>query len=195
LQIPTGGQPPFIGNPSQPWRPPQGGTFHQPYQGGPSYPKPQGGVPNPIPSRLSFGQPYLGVPNPTWGPQGQQSYPPQSSTVYPPQGQIVYPPQGKTVYPPQPNQMTYPPQNQPGFPPFMNLPQQQSNPAYTVQQHPYMGGPTRYNYPPQPVYGPTVVPMPHQFHPQVNRHLPFLTTLDLLYLSRLTNDHILHFPF
>jgi hypothetical protein len=37
--------------------------------------------------------------------------------------------------------------------------------------------------------------MPHQYHPQVNRQLPFLATLDLPDLSRLTNDPILHFPF
>jgi len=89
LHIPTGGQPPFTGqttivtqpmagrqpsfarNPSQQWGVPQGGTFNQPYQGGKSYHNPQGGVPNLVPSRLYFGQPYLGVPNPTWGPQGQ----------------------------------------------------------------------------------------------------------------------------
>jgi hypothetical protein len=76
----VGGQPSFSGNPSQSWGPPQGGTFHQPYQGGPSYPNPQGGVPNPNPSGLYSGQPFLGVLNPTWGPQGQQSYPPQGST-------------------------------------------------------------------------------------------------------------------
>jgi hypothetical protein len=52
-----------------------------------------------------------------------------------------------------------------------------------------------YNYPPQIVYGPTGVPMPHQYHPQVSRQLPFLATLDLPNLSRLTNDTILHFLF
>jgi hypothetical protein len=36
--------------------------------------------------------------------------------------------------------------------------------------------------------------MPHQYHPHVNRQLPFLATLDLLHLSRLNNDHILHSP-
>jgi hypothetical protein len=77
----------------------------------------------------------------------------------------------------------------------MNVPQQSSNPTYPGQQQPYVGGPTRYNYPPQPVYDPTSVPMPHQYHPQVNRQLPFLSTLDLPNLSRLTNDPILHFPF
>jgi hypothetical protein len=191
------------GNPSQSWGVPSGGTFNQPYPGGKSYHNPQGGVSNLVPSRLSFGQPYPGVPNPTWGPQGQQPYPPQGSNVYPPQGdnvyppqgQTVYPPQGKTVYPPQPNQPTYTPQNPPGFTPLMNVPQQPSNPTYPGQQQPYMGGPTGYNYPPQPVYGPTGVPMPHQYHPQVNRQLPFLATLDLPDLSRLTNDPILHFPF
>jgi hypothetical protein len=36
--------------------------------------------------------------------------------------------------------------------------------------------------------------MPHQYHPQINRQLPFLATLDLLDLSRLTNDLIFHSP-
>jgi hypothetical protein len=34
--------------------------------------------------------------------------------------------------------------------------------------------------------------MPHQYHSQINRQLPFLTTLYLLDLSRLTNDPIFH---
>ena len=55
----------------------------------------------------------------------------------------------------------YTPQNQLSFPPLMNIPQQQSNPSYTGKKQPYMGGPTRYNYPPQPVYGPIGVLMPH----------------------------------
>jgi hypothetical protein len=177
--------------------------FHQPYQGGPSYPNPQGGILNPNPSGLHSGQPFPGVPNPTWGPQGQQSYPPQGPNPYPPQGQPSYPPQGKTGYPPQANQENYPPtgytgyppQGQMGFPsPFMNVPQQM-NPTFVGQQQQYMGGPVGYNYPPQPVYDPTGVPMPHQYHPQVNRQLPFLATLDLPDLSRLTNDPILHSPF
>jgi hypothetical protein len=36
--------------------------------------------------------------------------------------------------------------------------------------------------------------MPHQYYPQVNQQLPFLATLDLPDLSRLTNDPILHSP-
>jgi hypothetical protein len=36
--------------------------------------------------------------------------------------------------------------------------------------------------------------MPHQYHPQINRQLPFLATLDLPDLSRLTNDPIFHSP-
>jgi hypothetical protein len=42
-----------------------------------------------------------------------------------------------------------------------------------------MGGNVGYDYPPQPVYGPTGFPMPRKYHPQVNRQLPFLETLDL----------------
>jgi hypothetical protein len=77
----------------------------------------------------------------------------------------------------------------------MNVPKKPSNTAYTSQEQPYMGGHTGYNYPPQPFYSPTGVPMPHQYHPQVNRQLPFLSTMDLLDLSQLKNDPILHFPF
>jgi hypothetical protein len=36
--------------------------------------------------------------------------------------------------------------------------------------------------------------MPHQYHTQINRQLPFLTTLDLPDLSQLTNDPIFHSP-
>ena len=36
--------------------------------------------------------------------------------------------------------------------------------------------------------------MPHQYHLQINRQLPFLATLDLPELSRLTNDPIFHSP-
>jgi hypothetical protein len=89
------------------------------------------------------------------------------------------------------NHPAYNAQNPPGY---ANVSQPSSNPAYPGQQQPYVGGPTGYNYPPNPVYGPTGVPMPHQYHPQVNRQLPFLATLDLPDLSRLTNDPIFHSP-
>jgi hypothetical protein len=69
------------------------------------------------------------------------------------------------------------------------------NPAYIGPQQQYTGEPTCYNYPSQLVYGPTGVPMPHQYHPQVKQQLPFLAKLDLPYLSWLKNDPILHFPF
>jgi hypothetical protein len=36
--------------------------------------------------------------------------------------------------------------------------------------------------------------MLHQYHSQINRQLPFLATLDLPDLSRLTNDPIFHSP-
>ena len=50
----------------------------------------------------------------------------------------------------------------------------------------------------QTTYGPTglssgLPPQSHQY-PQVNRQLPFLTTLDLLDLSRILNDPIRHSP-
>jgi hypothetical protein len=66
--------------------------------------------------------------------------------------------------------------------------------VYPGQHQPHIGGPTSYNYPHNPVYGPTGVPIPHQHYPQVNRQLPFLATLDLPDLSRLTNDPIYHSP-
>jgi hypothetical protein len=80
----AGGKPSFAGNPSQSWGVSSGGTFTQPHIGGHSYHNPQGGVSNLVPSKPSYGQPYLGVPNTTWSPQGQQPYPSQGSNVYPP---------------------------------------------------------------------------------------------------------------
>jgi hypothetical protein len=65
--------------------------------------------------------------------------------------------------------------------------------VYSGQQQPYARGPIGYNYPPNPVYGPIGVPIPHQYQPQFNRQLPFLATLDLPNLSQLTNDPILHY--
>lgn len=52
-----------------------------------------------------------------------------------------------------------------------------------------MGGPPFVN-------GLTGNPMPNQYYqPQpINRQLPFRATLDMPYLSRLTNDPILHSP-
>jgi hypothetical protein len=107
-QIPTGGKPSFGGqvpiisqtiaggkvpsyfvrNPQPSWGPPQGGYFNPPHQGGSSNPNPQGGSLNPNPSRLYSGQPFPGVLNPTWGPQGQSYFPPQGQIGYPPQGQL-----------------------------------------------------------------------------------------------------------
>ena len=86
--------------------------------------------------------------------QGQQQ-------PYPPYGQNFYPPYGKT------QQSNYNPQNPSCYPPFSHVSQPSSNLVYSGQQQPYVGGPTGYNYPPNPFYGPTNVPMPHQYHPQV----------------------------
>jgi hypothetical protein len=58
-----------------------------------------------------------------------------------------------------------------------------------------MGGLVGYKYPPQSLYGPIGVPMPHHYHPQVNQQLPFLSTLDIPYFLRLKNDPILHSSF
>jgi hypothetical protein len=111
--------------------------------------------------------------------------------VYPPPGYTPYHSQGKNVYPPHGkiNHLAYNAQDPPVY---ANVSHPSLNPIYPGQQQPYVGGPTSYNYPPNPVYGPTSVPMPHQYHPQINRQLPFLATLDLPDLSRLTNDPISH---
>jgi hypothetical protein len=89
---------------------------------------------------------------------------------------------------------TYNPQNPSGYPPLTHASQNTSNPVYPGQHQPHTRGPTSYNYPHNPVIGPTGVPMPHQHYPQVNRQLPFLATLDLPDLSQLTNDPIYHSP-
>jgi hypothetical protein len=111
--------------------------------------------------------------------------------VYPPLGSTPYHPQGKNVYPPygQENHLAYNAQNLSGY---ANVSQPSSNPIYPGKQKPYVGGLTSYNYTPSPFYGPSGVPMPHQYHPQINRQLPFLLTLDLPDLSQLTNDLIFH---
>jgi hypothetical protein len=113
--------------------------------------------------------------------------------VYPPLGSTPYHPQGKNFYPPH-GQANYPAYNAQNPLDYANVSHPSSNPAYLGQQQPYVGGPTGYNYPPNPIYGPTSVTMPHQYHPQINRQLPFLVTLDLPDLSQLTNDPIFHSP-
>jgi hypothetical protein len=75
-----------------------------------------------------------------------------------------------------------------------NFPTQSMNPMMPTPQpyqQQYMEGSS------QLVYGPTSVPIPCQYYqyPQANRQLSFLDTLDLVDLSRLTNDLILHAPF
>jgi hypothetical protein len=64
-------------------------------------------------------------------------------------------------------------------------------------QPPYMGGPSGFSIPSQPIYDPAGVPMSHGYYlyPQANRQIQFLATLDLFDLSHLTNDIILHAPF
>jgi hypothetical protein len=112
-------------------------------------------------------------------------YLPPISTAYHPQGKNVYPPHGQSNHP------AYNAQNPPSY---ANVSHPSLNPAYPGQHQPYVGGPNGYNYPPNLVYGPTGVPMPHQYHPQINRQPHFLTTLDLPDLSRLMNDPIFHSP-
>jgi hypothetical protein len=164
----AGGKPSFAGNPSQSWGISSGGTFIQPHIGGHSSHNPPGGVSNHVPSGISYGQSYPGgIPNTTWSSLGPQSYPSHGSNVYPPPGPTPYHSQGKNVYPPhgQANHSAYDAQNPPGY---ANVSHPSSNPSYPSQQQPYVGGPTGYNYPPNPVYGPTGVSMPHQYHPQIN---------------------------
>jgi hypothetical protein len=62
----AGGQPSFVGNPSQSSGVSSGGTFTQPHIGGHSYNNPLGGVSNPIPFGTSYAQSYPGcIPNTT----------------------------------------------------------------------------------------------------------------------------------
>jgi hypothetical protein len=113
--------------------------------------------------------------------------------VYSPTGSTPYHSQGKNVYPPhgQINHLAYNAHTPLGY---ANVSHPSSNPVYPGHQQPYVGGPTGYNYPPNLVYGHTGVPMLHQYHPQINRQLPFLATLDLPDLSQLTNDPTFHSP-
>jgi hypothetical protein len=190
-QPPFGGKPLFGGKPQFWGKPPFGGKPHA--TGKPqtrSHHQPSGQNASTMPNLWNI--PFLGNPQFSGGnnPQGlQQPHLSQGTNLYPPYGQNVYPPYGKT---PNPN---YNPQNPSGYLPLAHVSQPSSNHVYFGQQQPYVGGATGYNYPPNLVYRPTGVPMPHQYHPQVNRQLPFLATLDLPDLSRLTNDPILHYPF
>jgi hypothetical protein len=164
---PTRGQFPFGGHPHAGGQP-QYGAYHQPYGQ------------NVSATHNLWNIPFSGNPQFSGGhnPQApQQSLPPQGTHLYPPYGQMPNP--------------TYP-QNPSGYPLLTHVSQNTSNPVYPGQHQPDTRGPTSHNYPSNPVYGPTGVPMPHQYYPQVNRQLPFLETLDLLDLSRLTNDPIFH---
>jgi hypothetical protein len=80
--------------------------------------------------------------------------------VYPPLGSTPHHPQGKNVYPPygQENHPAYNAQKPPGY---ANVSHPSLNPAYPRQKPSYVRVPTGYNYPPNPVYGPIGVPMPH----------------------------------
>jgi hypothetical protein len=129
-----------------------------------------------------YGQNVSATPNP-WNTPFPGN--PQFSTGHNSQAP-QQPPYGQTPNP------AYNPQNPSDYPSLAHVSQNTSNPVYPGQHQPHMRGPTSYNYPHNPMYGPTGVPMPHQYYPQVNRQLPFLVTLDLLDLSWLTNDPIYH---
>jgi hypothetical protein len=82
--------------------------------------------------------------------------------MYPTLGYTPYHTQGKFFYPHgQSNHLVYNAQNPPSY---ANVSHPSLNPIYPGQQQPYVGGPTGYNYQPNPVYGPTDVPMLHQCH-------------------------------
>jgi hypothetical protein len=165
---PTRGQLPFGGHPHVGGQS-QSEAYHQPYgQNVSTTPNPWN-IPFPRNPQFSVGH----------NPQDpQQPLPPQGSHLYPPYGQT-------------PN-LAYNPQNPFGYPPLVHVSRTTSNPVYPGQHQPYTRGPTGYNYPPNLVYGPTGVPMPHQYYLQVNRQLSFLATLDIPDLSRLMNDPIFH---
>ena len=76
---------------------------------------------------------------------------------------------------------------------LVNTPSQ--GPLHTkFPQQYYMGIPLAFSMQPQPTYGPTGIPMPHQYYYYLypNQQLPFLSTLDLPGLSRLMNNPIFH---
>jgi hypothetical protein len=175
---PSGGQIPFGGNPNAGGHPPTGGQIPfggHPHAGG----QPQVGV-----HHQPQGQNVSVAPNPWSIPFQGNPHASMGQNVQTPQ----QPPYGQMTNPP------YNPQNPSGYPPLTHASQNTTNPAYLGQNQPHMRGPTSYNYPHNPVMGPTGVPLPHQHYPQVNRQLPFLATLDLPDLSRLTNDPIYHSP-
>ena len=105
-------------------------------------------------------------------PNFDQPYPGSLNPTWGQNFQSNVPFKGNT--PNQPNPMGYMPQNPP---------------------QPNLSGLSNYL---QTVYGPTSIPtgLPPQNYqfPQVNRQFPFLATLDLLDLSRILNDPILHSP-
>jgi hypothetical protein len=154
---PTGGKIPFGGHPHAGGKP-QVGVYHQPQGQNVSV------APNP------WSVPFQGNPHPSTGPTvpvasnpwsvpfsgnphfsaGQNPQTPQQ----PPYGQIPNP--------------THNPQNPSSYPLLTHTYKNTSNPMYLGQNQPYMRGPTSYNYPHNPVLGPTGVPLPHQHYPQVN---------------------------
>jgi hypothetical protein len=165
---PTEGQLPFGGHPHAGGQP-LSGAYHHLYGKKVSTPLNPWNIPFPGNSQFSGGH----------NPQTPQQ-------PIPSQGTHLYPPYGQTPNP------TCNSQNPSDYPPLAHVSQNTSNPMYPGQHQPYTRGPTGYNYLHNPVYGPTGVPMPHQYYPQVNRQLPFLATLVLPDLSRLMNDPIFH---
>jgi hypothetical protein len=178
---PAGGKIPFGGHPHAGGQP-QTGVHHQP----------QGQTVSMAPNPWSI--PFQGNPHASTGPTVPATSNPWN---VPFQGNPHFPAGQNPQTPQQPpyGQMPNPtlnPQNPSGYPPLTQTSHNTSNPLYLGQNQPNMRGPTSYNYPHNPVLGPTGVPLPHQHYPQVNRQLPFLATLDLPDLSRLTNDPIHH---
>jgi hypothetical protein len=138
---------------------------------------PQAGGHPPIEGKIPFG----GYPHAGGQPQSRAYHQPygQNVSATPNLWNIPFPgnPQfsaGHNSQAPQqppygqmPN-LAYNPQNPSGYPPLAHVSQNTSNPVYPGQHQPHTRGTTSYNYPHNPVYGPTGVPMPHQHYPQVN---------------------------
>jgi hypothetical protein len=143
---PIRGQIPFGGNPNAGGNPPTGGQIpfggHAHAGGQPQfefYHQPQGQNVSAVPNPWSV--PFQGNPHFS---TGQNFQTPQQ----PPYGQMPNPP--------------YNPQNPSGYPPLTHTSQNISNPMHLGQNQPHMRGITSYNYPHNPVLGPTGVPLPHQ---------------------------------
>jgi hypothetical protein len=198
-QSSMGGQPSAGGKPSAAGKLFTGGKptwlQHQPAWGKTTPASPS------IPTTIGLypGHPYPGVVNPLWTQPNPTGIPPQGTMPYQSVNSMIQ--MQQSLPPPYIGGPTGQPQYV-GGPPVQSqyMGGQTGQPPYIggqPGQPPYMGGPSSFVTSPQPGYGPTGVPTQYSYHQyqQPNRQLPFLATLDLPDLSRLTNDPILHAPF